>query len=85
MFVNVGGARNGTVRVGGFPFLFLGVVSGYFYEAQDFSFQVATTLSGKANANSGISMVVPADDLKALLDSPELQAQRDIIVAGRVK
>jgi hypothetical protein len=63
----------------------LGVVSGYFYETQDFTFQVATTLSGKANANSGISMIVPADELKALLDSPELQGQRDAIVAGQQK
>jgi hypothetical protein len=84
LFVNIGGMRGNTIMAG-FPFRLLGVVSGYFYEAQDFSLQVATTLSGKANANSGISMVVPVDDLKTLLDEPELQAQRDATVASRAK
>jgi hypothetical protein len=85
LFVNVGGYRNGMIMAGGFPYMLLGVVSGYFYEGQDFTFQVATTLSGKANANSGISMVVPADELKKLLDSPELKAQRDAVIAGQAK
>jgi trypsin-like peptidase len=30
MFVNVGGVRGGSLIVGGFPYLLLGVVSGYF-------------------------------------------------------
>jgi len=85
LFVNIGGMRGNTITAVGFPFRLLGVVSGYFYEAQDFSFQVATTLSGKANANSGISMIVPADELKLLLDLPELQAGRDAAVANRPK
>jgi hypothetical protein len=85
LFVNVGGFRNNVLMAGGSPFMLLGVVSGYFYEAQDFTFQVATTLSGKGNANSGISMVVPADELKTLLDCAELQIQRDVEVARQKK
>jgi hypothetical protein len=81
MFVNVGGVHGGSIRVGGFPFLLLGVVSGYFYETEDLQLQVATTLTGKASANSGISIVVPVDELKKLLDSPALQSQRDAEVA----
>jgi S1-C subfamily serine protease len=81
MFVNVGGYRRGMLTIGGFPYRLLGVVSGYFYETEDLQLQVATTLSGKANANSGISIVVPVDELKNLLDLPELQAQRNASVA----
>lgn len=84
MFVNVGGFRGGGVIVGGFPYRLLGVVSGMVYETQDFKLKVATTLEGKAAANSGISMIVPADELKLVLDSPELQRLRDTIVARMV-
>jgi len=77
MFVNIGGYRNGTMMIGGFSYRLLGVVSGYYYETEDLRLEVATTLTGTANANSGISIVVPADELKELIDSPELQEQRD--------
>jgi hypothetical protein len=63
----------------------LGIVSGYFYETQDFQLQIATTLKGKASANSGISLVVPVDELKTLLESPELQAKRDSDLARERK
>ena len=85
VFVNVKYPPQGVMWLGSFPYRLLGVVSGYFYETQDFTLQVATTLSGKADANSGISVVVPADELKKILDSPELQAQRDAEVARRAK
>ncbi|MGA2476569.1 MAG: serine protease [Terriglobia bacterium] len=77
MFVNVGGMRNGALQLVGFPYLLLGVVSGYYYETEDLRLEIATTLTGTANANSGISLVVPSDELKALLDLPELQQQRE--------
>ena len=79
MFVNLGGLRNGRLAVGS-SYLLLGVVSGYFSETADFKLQVATTLTGTTAANSGISIVVPADELKALLDSPEVREQRDAFV-----
>jgi len=65
----------GKFSTGSFPLL--GVVSGYIYETQDLHLKVATTLTGRANANSGISTIVPADELKALLDSAELRRLRD--------
>ena len=59
-------------------FRFLGVVSGYYYEDSDLKLQIATTVMGKQRANSGISMIVPADLLKGLiLDDPELKRERD--------
>jgi hypothetical protein len=85
MFVNIGGIRGNVIRPVGFPYRLLGVVSGYFYETEDFHVQVATTLSGTTMANSGISMVVPVDDLKALLDSSELQHLRDAEVARQTR
>lgn len=83
MFVNVGGFRGGNMIVGGFPYRLLGIVSGYFNETQDFHLEVATTIEGQFNGNSGISLVVPVDALRAILDSPALRAQRDAEVASQ--
>ena len=59
-------------------FRFLGVVSGYYYEDSDLKLQIAITVTGKQRANSGISMIVPADFLKDLiLNDHELAALRD--------
>ena len=63
------------IGVGGYHFL--GVVSGYYYEDQDFNLEIATTVKGTAHANSGVAMIVPADLLKALLDGPELKGARE--------
>jgi hypothetical protein len=76
MFVNVGGLRNGHIFTGS-NYLLLGVVSGYYLEDADFKLTVATTLEGTLHSNSGISIVVPAYELKAVLDSPLLQGLRD--------
>jgi hypothetical protein len=38
---------------------------------------LAATLTGTARANSGVSTIVPADELKTLLDGPALQKLRD--------
>ncbi len=77
LFVNLAGFRNGKMIVGGFPYRLLGVVSGYMIEDANFRLRVATTLEGKVEGNSGISMVVPVDELKTILDSAELQRLRD--------
>lgn len=79
MFVNVGGLRNGSLTAG-YSYLLLGVVSGYYLEDADFKLTVATTLEGTIHGNSGISIIVPAYELKALLDSPQLQSMRDDVV-----
>ncbi len=84
MFVNVGGFRGNSIS-SGFNYKLLGIVSGYFFETEDFQLQVATTLSGKVNANSGISIAVPVDELKKVLDSPALKLQRDIEAARRAQ
>lgn len=63
------------VNVGGYHLL--GVVSGYYYEDEDFNLEIATTVKGTAHANSGVAMIVPAELLKALLDGPELKGARE--------
>ena len=85
LFVNIAGYRNGSMTVGGFPYRLLGVVSGYFTEDTHFKLTVATTLEGKFQGNSGIAMVVPADELKQLLELPELQIQRNALVPQQPK
>jgi hypothetical protein len=83
LFVNVTGARNGTMILGGFPYMLIGVVSGYYYENSDLTLTVTTnTITGKLGANSGIALVVPADQVKALLDSSEFQSERDSEIAA---
>ena len=63
------------LNVGGYHLL--GVVSGYFYEDEEFNLEITTTVRGLGHANSGIAMIVPADSLKALLDGPELKSARE--------
>ncbi|MGA7081465.1 MAG: hypothetical protein WBQ43_14095 [Terriglobales bacterium] len=67
-------------------FRFLGVVSGYYYEDSDLKLQIATTVTGKQRANSGISMIVPADLLKDLiLNNLEIAATREAYFASTSK
>jgi hypothetical protein len=83
VFIAMDSIKAGVLRLTGlggpssFPYRLLGVVSGYYYEDAQFKLTVATTLEGKTQANSGISIVVPAEQLKALLELPELQRIRD--------
>jgi hypothetical protein len=65
--------------VGGYHLL--GVVSGYYYEDENFNLEIATTVKGTGRANSGVAMVVPADDLKALLDAPEQKGSREAYIS----
>jgi hypothetical protein len=69
----------------GLSYKLLGVISGYMYENSDLTLQVTTSLSGNLAANSDVSIVVPAVELKKLLDVPELQAARDSYVASLPK
>jgi hypothetical protein len=61
----------------------LGVVNGLIFEDEHFNLQLTTTFRGSAAANSGISTMVPADELRALLNDPRLQAQRDVAVKAK--
>ena len=77
----------GGVVLGGVPSTFglLGVVSGYMYEHEDMTLTATTTWKGSINANSGISVVVPAQQLKDLLESPQLKQLRDAQFSPQLK
>lgn len=55
----------------------LGVVSGYFYEDEELELRATTPLSGRGKANSGVSAVVPVDELLDLLNTPTLRTLRE--------
>jgi hypothetical protein len=76
VFVDVGGAHHGAFVLGE-NYLLLGVVSGYYPESVGFSVPAATILTGEVRDNSGIATIVPADDLNKLLNSTEVQTERD--------
>jgi hypothetical protein len=50
------------------------------YESSDFTLRAATTWKGSLNANSGISMIVPAQQLNDLIESTELKNLREQMV-----
>lgn len=77
VFISLEGIRPSGIMLDG-NYRLLGVISGYYFEDSDFKLQMATTLTGKQHANSGISMIVPADFLKDLiLTDHELASYRD--------
>lgn len=82
LFVNLGGIRHGSMLLGE-QYKLLGIVSGFYHEDSNLKLTVATTLTGTLEQNSGIAMIVPADELKSLLGSPGLQAARDAAVAAK--
>lgn len=84
VFLGLRGSLGGLVQPsdGGVPHVLLGVVSGYMYEDTDLTLRVATDYEGILHANSGVAMVVPAEQLKELLFSPALQSLRDRSVAA---
>ena len=79
MFVNIGGTRNGVIQ-GGSRYLFLGVVSGLEPEETDVALQPVTTYSGKIGANSGVSFIVPADQVADLVNGPAMAALREEVI-----
>ncbi len=66
---------------GGIPYGLIGVVSGFMWEDNQLTLHAAADYEGTIHANSGIAMIVPVDQLKDLLFSPELQAVRDAALA----
>jgi hypothetical protein len=83
LFVKLGGSRHGQV-IAGENYLLIGVISGYYPEGESFSVPAATVLTGEVHDNSGIATVVPAQELLKVLDSTELQADRDSKIAARI-
>ncbi len=67
---------------GGIPYLLLGVVAGYMYEDSDLTLRTTTDYEAVLHANSGIALVVPAEQLKALLMSAPLRQLRDQTIAS---
>lgn len=84
LMVNLGGFRNGNMTLGN-SYQLLGIISGYYHEDSNLNLTVASTVTGTVEANSGIALVVPVDELKSLLDSTAVQAQRDAEIAAKAK
>jgi hypothetical protein len=77
VFINLSGYHNGSMMLGQ-DYRLLGVVNGEVTEDENFNLELTTTvLRGKGRANSGVSTIVPADEVRALLDDPRLQKLRD--------
>ena len=56
----------------------IGVVSGYYFEKADSRMEIAVTVNGETSANSGIAMIVPAEEVKKLIENnPALKGYRD--------
>jgi hypothetical protein len=72
---------NGFTNRIGFSYKFLGVISGEVPEDADFNLQVTTTYAATVAANSDISTVVPAEEVRKILFSPALQKERDDFIA----
>ena len=67
-----------TDSKGGIPYGLVGVVSGYMWEDDRLTLRAATDYEATVHANSGIATIVPVDQLRDLLYSPELQRERDV-------
>jgi hypothetical protein len=77
VFISMAGIRPSGIVLDD-NYRFLGVASGYYYEDSEFNLEIATTVKGTQRANSGISMIVPADFLKDLiLNDATLKGARD--------
>jgi hypothetical protein len=84
VFVSLGGLINGSfMMMGGFPYRLLGVLSGYMKESGDPEVTATATVSETGTDNTGITTIIPAEQLINLLDSPPLQQLRDLAIAER--
>jgi hypothetical protein len=84
VYVSVGGLIDGSLVVtGGFPYRLLGVLSGYMKESGNPDVTATATVSETGTDNTGITTIVPAEQLINLLDSPALQQLRDSTIAAR--
>jgi hypothetical protein len=61
----------------GYSYKLLGVISGEVLEGSDLVLHVTTSYNAKIAANSDVSVVVPADEIKKIIDDPALKAMRD--------
>lgn len=71
-------------KKGGIPYGLLGVVSGFMWEDDKLTLRAATDYEGTIHANSGIAMVVPAEQLRDfLVNDAEFKRIRDAMVLQR--
>jgi hypothetical protein len=77
MFVDVNKFKN----VLGSNYRLLGIVTGEVFETNNFTLQVTTSYNLNVAANSDVSMIVPADEIRSVLYSASLQQSRDKAIA----
>ncbi len=77
VFLSLGGMRQGSLKIG-LDLHFLGILSGSFQNRIKATVPDATTVIGGNELNTGISFIVPAAQVKRVLDSPAAQQERDI-------
>jgi hypothetical protein len=75
MLVNLGGQRDNGLMAG-FNYHRLGLISGYVQETSDFKLQAVAGYAGTVVANSGVAMVVPAQQILDLLNCDALLSLR---------
>ncbi len=68
-----------TAQVG-YSYKLLGVVSGEVFETKELTIQTTTTFKANDNANSDISMVVPAPEVLKLLSCKKFRDERDVVL-----
>ena len=76
VFLSLGGLRGSQLQLGE-RIEFLGILSGSFLNKFSGTMLDATTVGWGNDAETGISFIVPASKLKAVLDSAPAQARRD--------
>jgi hypothetical protein len=79
VFVDLGGMRGRAFRLGE-DYRLLGIVSGGYGEGEQNTLVLETPLASKPG-NSGIAVIVPASELRTLLDEPAAVALRDAEIA----
>jgi hypothetical protein len=84
VFISIAGIRPSGILLDD-NYRFLGVVSGFYTEDSDFNLEIATTVKGTQHANSGISMIVPADFLRDLiLNNAVLKMSRETYLSTSI-
>jgi S1-C subfamily serine protease len=61
---------------------FVGVVSGYYFEKADSAMEIAVVVKGETAANSGVAIIVPADEVKKLIENNPTFLPSRLIVAS---
>lgn len=84
MLIDLAGARKGSITAGQ-NYKLLGVISGYVEEKMNFELHAVAAYAGTVDANSGVAIVVPAQKILDLLDSPGLRAIRDRTISALPK